>query len=323
MPARVNPNEVKKIPKPPEPEFFDDLGTREERRFLVQGLLEKPWLKWTAAVTIPLVLALIFFLPRGTEKKKTFQVIPIEKRELLTRDSVDRAIEKTKKERDETPRALKKESRLTLKRNYATDIAVYVQKDERDKTQSSRDGRTVRDEKKPVGLPAGTEIPALLGNRIFSFNVAAPVTAFVAKDFTWKGKVVIPKDSRFLGEASVLKSLDRINVNFDLLIFPDGEERRIRAMALAEDGSSGILGKVEKHGDVKVLKAIGETLLGGTALFVGARSRDPFNLEDELRLNLTQNLTNQAAQDLRSVRVEKSITVEADTPIQVILLEAI
>ena len=80
---------------------------------------------------------------------------------------------------------------------------------------------------------------------------------------------------------------------------------------------------MEKHRDVKALKAIGETLLGGASLFVGSGRRDPYNLEDQLRVNLAQNLTNQASQDLRSVKTEQSITVEAYTPIQVIILEAI
>jgi len=137
--------------------------------------------------------------------------------------------------------------------------------------------------------------------------------------------VVIPKDSVFLGEAAVVKSVDRINVRFDLLIFPDGHEVRVKALALAEDSAAGIPGDVDKHTDRKVLKAIGETLLAGASLFAGGRSTstDPFSLQDQMRLNLTQNLTNQAAQDLRSTKIEKSITVEAYTPIQVILLDAI
>ena len=98
---------------------------------------------------------------------------------------------------------------------------------------------------------------------------------------------------------------------------------KVRAMALAPDGSGGIKGKVEKHRDIRVLKAIGEATLGGVSLFAGGLRSQPYTLEDQMRMNLTQNLTGQASQDLRSVRVEESITVEASTPVDVMLLESI
>lgn len=258
--------------------------------------------------------------PHGSHDKG-LRTAPPERRELLTRSTLDRAIEVSRRDTGEIDSRRTSRETSVRKRNYATDIAVYVFK--RDKEQRTPSLRTEWSGKeKPLGLPPGTKIPALLSNRVFSFNVASPVLAIVPKDVSWMDEVVIPKDSRFLGEASVLKSLDRINVGFDLLIFPDGRQIRVRAMALSEDGSAGIKGKVAKHRDVKVLKAIGETLLGGASLFVGGARRDPYSLEDQMRLNLAQNLTNQAAQDLRSVRVDSSITVEVYTPIQVILLEA-
>ena len=158
---------------------------------------------------------------------------------------------------------------------------------------------------------------------MFSFNVAAPVQAILAKDFIYKDEVVIPKDARFLGEADVVKSLDRINVRFDLLILPDGREVRVRALALSEDGAAGIPGKVDRHTDKKVLKAVGESVLSVGSLFLGGRSRDPYSLEDQLRLNVSQSLHDEARRNLRETRVEKSITVESYTPVQVILLEAV
>jgi type IV secretory pathway VirB10-like protein len=120
-----------------------------------------------------------------------------------------------------------------------------------------------------------------------------------------------------------VKSLDRINVRFDLLVLPDGREKRIQAIALSEDGAAGIKGKVDKHTDKKVLKAIGESVLSVGTLFLGGRSEDPFSLEDQLRLNVAQNLSDEARRDLREVKVEKSVTVEAYQPIYVLLLEAV
>ena len=146
----------------------------------------------------------------------------------------------------------------------------------------------------------------------------------VAKDVEKNGKVVIPKDSQFLGMAGILKSINRVNVNFDRLIFPDGREVRVRAMALSEDGSAGIAGRVSKHRDMRVLKALGETALAGAAIFGrGGVSTDPYSFEDRLRENAFDNLTGMAREDIRNVKTDVSITVDSFTPVQVILMETV
>lgn len=206
-------------------------------------------------------------------------------------------------------------------RNYNTDIDVFLFKEEEKRSQSAYGTHSTALQK--LNIPSGTKIPAFVKDTIFSFNVAAPVSAVITKDFELDGKVIIPKDSKFLGEAGVLKSLNRINVRFELLILPDGSERRVQAIALSEDGSAGIKGRVSKQTDMRILKAVGETALAGVSLFAGGVSRDPYSLEDNLRMNLAQNLTGQARQDLRNVKVETSVTVDGFTPIQVILLDGI
>ena len=208
-----------------------------------------------------------------------------------------------------------------VKRNYATDIAAFIYQ-EKEKRNVERS--TFKQESKKLGLPAGTKIPVLTTGTIFSFNVAAPVTVTVTEDIKKGGDLLIPKDSQFLGEAGILKSLNRINCNFHLLIFPNGRQMRVRAMALSEDGSAGIKGRVNKHRDTQLLKALGETVLGGAALFGrGTVSNDPYSLQDRLRENAFENLTGMARQDIRNVKTDVSITVDSFTPVQVILLEAV
>lgn len=308
-----------KLPPLPEAEFFDELKSSEKRKLLIQDFFRKPWVRWAAVVLMP-VLLLMFLFPKKDRKALRSAIEPESKREIVTSAAMDRAIDVAKREQKERPVEMKGRSSSPGKRKYSTDIAVYVYKEDARTQPHERRGER---EEKPLGLPSGTKVPAFLLDRVFSFNVNAPVLAVVQKDFSWKEQVVIPKDSQFLGEASVLKSIDRINVSFNLLVLPDGREIRVHAMALSEDGSNGIKGKVEKHRDARFIKAIGETLLGGASLFVGGINRDPYSIEDQLRMNLAQNLTNQASQDLRSVRVDQSITVEAYTPVQVIILESI
>ncbi len=308
------------LPLPPEPEFFDEPKRSKKAAGVIQDLLEKKWIRLVLVMVGIFILSVLFFSKPSKKQIEKPARKPEENRIVITTQSMERAIDSSAKGKTMRVRQNDIRKSVSEKRKYDTSIAVFVEKPERPKADSST---RLREEKIKLGVPSGTKIPALLSDRVFSFNVAAPVTAILPKDFILSDKVVIPKGSKFLGEVNVLKSVDRINVRFDLLIFPDGREHQVRAIALSEDGSSGIKGKVNKHTDTKVLKAIGETLLAGASLFVGGRSQDPYSLEDQMRVNLADNLTSQASQDLRSVKVDKSITVESGVNIEVMLLEAI
>ncbi|MFH0984269.1 MAG: TrbI/VirB10 family protein [Candidatus Omnitrophota bacterium] len=315
--------ENKTTTQPPEREFDDGLTPEEQKKFSLKESWARPQVKWFVGIGGPVILGIVLFFSHGSSGSKTqVPIRPEESPQMITGAAMDRAIAAAGKD-DKKTKALEgvRKPLPVKKRNYATEIAVYVEPPIKAESSGARVQET-RAQQKLLGLPSGTKIPARLSNRIFSFNVAAPVIAQVIRDFKWQENIVIPRDSKFLGEASVLKTLDRINVKFETLIFPDGRELRVRAMALSEDGSGGIKGKVDKHRDMKTLKAIGETLLGGASLFVGGAGQGPYNLEDQLRVNLATSLTGQAAQDLRSVKTEESVTVETDTSIQVILLEA-
>ena len=305
---------------PPEPSFLD----RPENVINLKPLnlwFRKHWVLVLVIVGFSVWLISPFFFSSKSNFKVQKTVSEEEKRENVSRESMEQAIEQASANTKTLIKPVPRPMEQRVKRNYGSDIAVFVYKDQKQSLGDVQSRSLAKSE--PLGIPSGTRIPALLSNRIFSFNVEAPVVALVNQDFKWKDKVVIPKGTQFLGEASVVKSIDRINVSFNVLIFPDGKEVRVRAMALSPDGAGGIKGKVQKHRDIKALKAVGETLLGGVSLFAGGVRSAPFSMEDQLRLNLTQNLTNQAAQDLRSVRVDESITAEAYTPIDVMILEKI
>lgn len=305
--------------KPPEPEFFDS-PDKEKTGPSITGLLRNRTAGLALAGAALVLFSVFFVLPGAGKKKKEPGPARDEKRVHVTAAAMERAIDVSANANPAKARVQAKADREKKKRKYDSTIAVFVEapRDERKAEPVREDSRDPG-----LGISSGTKIPALLSSRVFSFNVEAPVTAVLAKDFKVRDRVVIPKGAQFLGEVAVLKSANRINIRFDLLIFPDGRELRVRALALAEDGSAGIRGKVDKHTDRKVLKAVGETLLAGTSLFAGGVQSEAFSLEDQMRLNLAQNLTNEAARDLRSTRIEKSVTVEAYTPVQVILLEAV
>jgi len=284
----------------------------------VMRTLEKHKL-WLGIVATLIIVSLLFTMNLRKSKRT-------DKREALKKTDVESR--KTFAQADFTPvkttnsRATSSSVRPVKKaRNYSSNIEVFLY--EADKKRQESELQSSGKVSLKLNIASGTKIPAVIKDTIFSFNVAAPVTAVVTDDFKLDEQIVIPKDSKFLGEAGVLKSLNRINVHFELLIAPDGTERRVRALALSEDGSAGIKGRVNKNTDLRVLKAIGETALAGVSLFAGGVNRDPYSLEDNLRMNLAQNMTGQARQDLRNVKVETSVTVDGFTPIQVILLDGI
>ena len=306
--------------KPPEKKFSEELVGFEKFLFELRTLAENRWARW-AAVLLIVVHVGFYIMSHKTLKQKVLSVPAVEQnRVAMTAASMERAIDASfrSKQPDLSVKPLKILPRAKRKLDSAMGVFLFKKEPERViQTGTEKPGKF------KLGLASGTKIPALLGERVFSFNVDAPVVALVSQDFTAGEKTVIPKGSKFLGEANVLKSLDRINVRFQLLVLPDGREIRVNALALSEDGAAGIKGKVEKHTDMKMAKALGESVLSMGALFLGGRSQDPFNMQNQLELNLAQNLSDEARRNLRSVNVEKSVTAEASKPIFVFLLEAV
>jgi type IV secretory pathway VirB10-like protein len=171
-----------------------------------------------------------------------------------------------------------------------------------------------------LGLPTGSKIKAHLANAIFSFNVTSPVVAVVDEDFIKDEKIIIPKGTQFIGDAGILKSRDRINVRFSVMVLPGGKEIKVNAMALSLDGSGGIKGKVDKQGGKSILKSIGEMVLAAGTVVLGTKDR-AVTLEDELRLNAARNLSDDARDGLNQVKIEESISTQAYTPILILFLD--
>lgn len=94
-------------------------------------------------------------------------------------------------------------------------------------------------------LPQGTIFPARLLNRIVSSDANTPVIAQLTEDAAFDGSVVIPADSRLLGQATFDESGKRLQLRFTTTVFPDGTEHGLSAMALEGDGSAGLAGEYD------------------------------------------------------------------------------
>lgn len=162
-------------------------------------------------------------------------------------------------------------------------------------------------------LPTGFSFPARLENAVYSYNVETPAIASVERDVVYLGRVVIPAGTRVIGTVAVLKSHDRILVNFHTLVFESGDEVRFGGLALAQDGSAGLKGKVETHKDAAVANTVLRSFVSGTQAALDMSGVSP------IATSATQGLASEAVKELDVQRQEvtQSITIEAETGLRV------
>ena len=281
-------------------------------------LQNKRVISWGVAGLCFLLFFVLYLNAKPAKKTVLSSTSAEEPRAFYTINEIENLIkDQLTEELDKQEEIQHKESQPKPKRKLNSNIAVFVKenKEERVATATTKQSQE-------LGIPTGVKIKAHLANAIFSFNVSSPVLAVVDEDYVKDDVTYIPKGTQFIGDAGIVKSRDRVNVKFSVMVLPDGREMPVKAMALGLDGSGGIQGDVDKQYDRSMLKAAGETVLAGAALVLGTRDR-AVTLEDELRLNAARNLTDDAQEALSRVRIEESITVEAYTPILILLLEAI
>jgi len=186
-----------------------------------------------------------------------------------------------------------------------------------DTTVKSWEGvKTPLEKQGNYSLPTGFTFDAILETAIFSYNVATPVISYADNDIVYLGQVVIPKETKFIGNVQVLHSLNRVNVDFNTLVFPNGEEIKINFLALSMDGSAGVIGKVEKHKDKVAAKVAMKSILLGAQ--VGAAAASP-SIENAMAVGVSQEAMSSI--DVADPKTIESISVEEHTPIKLFIRE--
>jgi type IV secretory pathway VirB10-like protein len=160
-------------------------------------------------------------------------------------------------------------------------------------------------------LPTGFTFPVRLENAVYSYNVETPALAVVERDVVYLRRVVIPAGTRAIGTVAVLKSHDRVLVNFHTLVFETGDEVKFTGMALALDGSAGLKGKVETH------KAVANTVL--RSFVNGTQAALDMSGVSPIASSATQGIAQEAVKELDTQRQEvtQSITIEAETGLRI------
>lgn len=95
-------------------------------------------------------------------------------------------------------------------------------------------------------LVAGTALIASLQNNIDT-DFESPVAAAVEAELRRDGRSLVPFGSRLLGK-TIGAANNRVDVQFETLVYPDQTVRKIKAVALELDGSRGIVGKLKNTG---------------------------------------------------------------------------
>ena len=162
-------------------------------------------------------------------------------------------------------------------------------------------------------LPTGFTFPVRLENAVYSYNVETPAIAVVERDVVYLRRVVIPAGTRAIGTVAVLKSHDRVLVNFHTLVFESGDEVKLAGMALSLDGSAGLKGKVETHKDAAVANTVLRSFVNGTQSALEMSGVSP------IASSATQGIASEAVKELDVQRQEvtQSVTIEAETGLRI------
>ncbi|MFA5858187.1 MAG: TrbI/VirB10 family protein [Elusimicrobiota bacterium] len=157
-------------------------------------------------------------------------------------------------------------------------------------------------------MHTGYMFDAVLQTAIFSYNIESPVIAEIEYDVIYLDKIILPKHSKIIGYASILKSDDRVNIFFHTTVFPNGQELKINALTLNTDGSLGIPGVVKKYQEILPAKILLET---------AANIAVP-----GIAKPIIKELTADSARDL-SYKPTYSVTVKKGTPVVVYIVDRV
>jgi len=164
-------------------------------------------------------------------------------------------------------------------------------------------------------LPTGFTFEAVIDGAIFSYNLLTPTVAIIEEDIDYLDDIVLPKGTRFIGVVQVAHSLDRINIDFQTCVFPDGQEIKINGMALSPDGSAGVKGKVEQHKDAVAAKVAMKSVLAGVQAGAAATQ----SIEGSVATGLSQEAS--SSLDVQSPKTIESISIEERAPIKIFVRE--
>jgi hypothetical protein len=166
-------------------------------------------------------------------------------------------------------------------------------------------------------FPTGFTFSALLPDAIYSYNTLAPVVAVVEDDVKFRDRVVLPKNTRIIGAAGTVHTLDRVNINMTLAVTPEGCEFPFVGLALsADDGSAGVKGKLEKHEDSVAASIALRSVLTG----VQAAASVAAPIEGAVTSGFSNEANQMLDQTVSKAKSLESIYIRERTPIRIFVM---
>ena len=93
-------------------------------------------------------------------------------------------------------------------------------------------------------LPMGTLVRVRLMGRVESADQKSPVIAVVTESsLSPGGTEVIPRGAKVIGQGQIEAARERLQVSFNTIVFPEGEQYSFSGVAAMPDGSSGVTGE--------------------------------------------------------------------------------
>lgn len=177
-------------------------------------------------------------------------------------------------------------------------------------------------------LPLGSTIPVRLVNAILSTNSASPVIAEVTQDVYVHGYLSVPAGTRAIGGAHFDEASRRIQLRFQNLVYPEGDQHQIQAAGMMPDGSAGVAGELHSGEEKRQFGRILGSLVGGVADGMIERQTggalgipyEPGSIKNGILSGVTrtaQDQTKEWAEDLG--RTKPYMTLQAGEPLVLFL----
>lgn len=122
-------------------------------------------------------------------------------------------------------------------------------------------------------LPIGTYLRVRLIGNVESADQQSPVIAVVTENLLSPGGTeVIPRGTRVMGQGQIDAARERLQISFNTLVMPEGEQYSFSGMAAMPDGSSGITGDFSSGKFKRYASQFVGNFIGGMA--EGLKDRD-------------------------------------------------
>jgi hypothetical protein len=150
-------------------------------------------------------------------------------------------------------------------------------------------------------IPMGAATGAKLVNAVVSANSTSPVVAVIQSE---QASEAIPAGSRAIGNAKFDEQSKRISIGFHTIVYPDGEQHAVQAIAMMPDGSAGLEGDYSSGEGKRQVGRFFGYFIGGLAEGLKTKSQgsafsspfEPGSLRNGVLNGVSQSAEDQAHQ---------------------------